>query len=362
MLVLCLLVLSSGCGKKADEAQHQKPSGFPSPLDLANPSDSSPAASEVLVEVNGDKLIRREADKQVEMSLAEMNNRRPIPPQFQAQAELQTFKKVIDQFIAVSLLKQEADRQQVVASEGEIAEAFKSIAARLPPGRTLDDIMNRSPFGKDRMRQDVITGLRVNKMLEPAASNLPPVTEQEVGDFYGNMRRARHVLIKTDSQDDPQAKETKKQKAEELRKRLAEGADFAEIARANSDCPSKQKGGELGVFPRGQMDPTFEKVAFSLNTNELSQVVETQFGYHIIQALPLGKGTSDVPDEDKAKRYLKGKKMETMLTAYVAKLKSTATIKFSPSLPPAITGETTSAASVPMGMPPPPAPPSNTNG
>ena len=80
-------------------------------------------------------------------------------------------------------------------------------------------------------------------------------------------------------------KQEKKVKIDALRKRLLSGADFAMLARESSDCPSKDKGGDPGMFPRGQMVKPFEDTAFSQRVNAIGPVVETQFGYHIIQVL-----------------------------------------------------------------------------
>ncbi len=69
----------------------------------------------------------------------------------------------------------------------------------------------------------------------------------------------------------------------ELATQLQGGADFAELARAHSDCPSSAKGGDLGTFGRGQMVGPFEEAAFGMQVGQTSGVVETPFGYHIIQ-------------------------------------------------------------------------------
>ena len=90
----------------------------------------------------------------------------------------------------------------------------------------------------------------------------------------------------TDEQKKTASAELKQQalkKAQETLAKLKQGEDFAKLATENSSCPSKEKGGDLGAFPRGQMTPEFEKSAFSLKPGEMSDIVETEFGYHIIK-------------------------------------------------------------------------------
>lgn len=83
--------------------------------------------------------------------------------------------------------------------------------------------------------------------------------------------KASHILVK------------KRSEADRLHKELQGGADFAELARKHSTCSSSKKGGSLGFFTRGKMVKPFEKAAFSLAKGELSEVVKTEFGYHIIK-------------------------------------------------------------------------------
>jgi len=95
--------------------------------------------------------------------------------------------------------------------------------------------------------------------------------------------RARHILISVKKNPLPAQISNAFDKATLLRQRIMEGESFSEIAVAESDCPSRAKGGDLGFFQKGQMVPEFELAAFPLNKNEVSDVVKTEFGYHIIQ-------------------------------------------------------------------------------
>lgn len=83
--------------------------------------------------------------------------------------------------------------------------------------------------------------------------------------------RCSHILVE------------KHPKAQEILSELNNGVDFSELARRYSVCPSKKKGGDLGFFAKGQMVKEFERVAFKLKNDEISDIVKTQFGYHIIK-------------------------------------------------------------------------------
>lgn len=96
---------------------------------------------------------------------------------------------------------------------------------------------------------------------------------------------ASHILLMYRGSARSTASRTKERAAEQiaqLKKELDEGADFEELARKHSDCPSSSRGGDLGLFAPGQMVPAFDHAAFSLEVDELSDIVETEFGYHLI--------------------------------------------------------------------------------
>lgn len=98
--------------------------------------------------------------------------------------------------------------------------------------------------------------------------------------------RASHVLLMYQGSMRSTATRSKEEALKligELKAQVDGGADFADLARQHSDCPSKAKGGDLGTFGRKQMVREFEEVAFALPVGGTSDVVETPFGYHLIQ-------------------------------------------------------------------------------
>ncbi len=98
--------------------------------------------------------------------------------------------------------------------------------------------------------------------------------------------RASHILLMYEGSARSSASRSKDEALSEiegLRDRIAGGEDFAAVAAETSDCPSGQRGGDLGAFGRGQMVKPFEDAAFGLGVGETSGVVETDFGYHLIR-------------------------------------------------------------------------------
>lgn len=98
--------------------------------------------------------------------------------------------------------------------------------------------------------------------------------------------QASHILLMYAGSERSTATRTKEQahqQIHELKSHIDAGEDFAELAGANSDCPSKARGGDLGSFGRGQMVAAFEQAAFALPVGAVSAVIETPFGYHVVK-------------------------------------------------------------------------------
>ena len=100
---------------------------------------------------------------------------------------------------------------------------------------------------------------------------LNAISSFRIGDILVNEVRASHILVSTE------------QEANNLLGQIRSGSSFEQLAQQHSQCPSGQKGGDLGFFGRGQMVPAFETAAFSMEPGQVSQPIRTQFGYHIIK-------------------------------------------------------------------------------
>jgi len=171
------------------------------------------------------------------------------------------------------------------------------------------------------------------------------VTDDDVKKFYNDpenvssfeqpeMVRASHILLMTQDPDTHQPmpedkKAAKKKQMEDILKQAKSGADFGELAKKYSEDPgSKDKGGEY-TFPRGQMMPEFEKTAFSLKTNEISDIIETSYGYHIIklsEKIPAKKVDLDKV-KDSIKNFLVKKEIDKHAPQFIASLVKDANIQ-----------------------------------
>jgi len=276
--------------KRPDVIPQATPQAAPGPLVAATPSTLSP--TDVIAEVDGFKLTRAQLDLEVKKKMQEMQGK--IPAEKVPQVTIALRKQLVDDFIVRTLLLNEVNRRKIVATDKEIADAMNVMKESLPAGTTMDEFMKKSGVSNEQLRQELTLGIRINKLVNTTKTAKATPSEKEIQEFYKKNKEkfrtpetvhARHILVAKTAGEDEKAKAAKRAKAENLRKQLLAGGDFAALAKANSDCPSKDQGGDLGTFSKGQMVKPFENAAFSQKKNEIGPVVETDFGFHIIQVL-----------------------------------------------------------------------------
>ncbi|HKH30354.1 MAG TPA: peptidylprolyl isomerase [Gaiellaceae bacterium] len=189
--------------------------------------------------------------------------------------------------------EQKADDMDVKISDKQVDERLEQLKKQFYGG---DDKKFKSSLKKlllteDQVRSDVRAQLLEEQLYKKVTEDLK-VSDKEIQDFYNknksqyqqaSTREVRHILVKT------------KQKADALYSQLESGGDFAALAKKNSEDPgSKAQGGKLTVS-KGQTVPPFDKAAFSLDKNEISKPIKTQYGWHIIQPLSEVKKATTTP-------------------------------------------------------------------
>lgn len=201
-------------------------------------------------------------------------------------------KKALDEVINQELLYQASKDLTIPDIEEKINERIKEMKNRYPSEESFEASLKAKNITVNDLRESIRKSVYIDKYLESKGLRNPEVPEAEIKEYYeknkGNFKReetirASHILIKVDESAKPEEKEQARKKAEKIRKEIAEGKDFAEMAKELSGCDSASKGGDLGYIKRGYMTEEFDKVAFALKKDELSDVVQTKFGYHIIK-------------------------------------------------------------------------------
>lgn len=257
-----------------------------------------------------------------------------VPVEQQAALE----KQAVEQLISAELLYQAAAKLEVADLDKQIDAKVAQGRARFKDEQEFTKAIKDLEMDEKALREYTRRDLLISQFLETEFASKTSVSEAESRSFYDKNLdkfkrdetvKASHILIGADSTAPADDRKKARETAEKLRKELAGGADFAALAKGNSTCPSSQQGGDLGFFGKGQMVPPFEKAAFALKPGEISDVVETQFGYHIIKLTERKPAATTAFSDVKAKieEYLKGQKVNDAIQKYLADARKTAKIE-----------------------------------
>jgi len=241
---------------------------------------------EVVARVNGEAISGKDLDDAVRAIAGRAG---PIPPDERDRV----YRGVLDNMIGYRLMIQEAKTRKITVPDADVDAQVAQIRAQFPSEAQFQQALTAQNTTLEAVRSDTREGMSADKLVESEIASKVAVKPEAVSDFYqknqdkfqqGPRVRASHILIGIPQNADPATKQQAKAKAEALLKDLKAGQDFAATAKANSQDPgSAPNGGDLGYFEKGQMVPPFEQAAFALKPGDMSEVVESQFGYHIIK-------------------------------------------------------------------------------
>jgi len=307
-----------------------------SPTFNLNPAVAPMAADkmpDIVAKVNGQPIkkdVLLKGAQVAQMQLGQMGRPVPLTPDF--------YRGVLDRLVGLVLLQQEAKAQHIVPSEQAVDQQLATTKKRFSSAEAYQQALKQMGLTEEMLRQQARDELATQKYLETQVMSNVAVSEQAIRDFYDKNKdqvrspdrmHLRHILIAVNPKASPADKEKAKAKAEDLRKQITGGADFAKLAEANSDDPgSKVRGGDLDWVVAGQTPPAFEKAAMALKTNEISPVVESPVGFHIIQLLER-QAAGVVPYEqakDRLGMMLKQKQAQELMQAKVKELRAKAKV------------------------------------
>ncbi len=306
-------------------------------ITLASPAyvGESQSAEQKVAVVNGTVINQPEFDNEMNRVLERLQRTGRFPNDLERS---QIKKQVLENLIARELLYQESQTKGIKVDQKEIEAQVTALKGRFPSEVEFKNALSTMNLTEADLRFQFERDLAIRKLLDDQIGDKVAVSEKESKAYYDNnlesfkkpeQVRASHILIKVD----PGAEEAKKAEArtkiESLQAKLKKGEDFGALAKEYSEGPSGPKGGDLGFFGRGQMVKPFEEAAFSMKPGQVSGMVETRFGYHLIMVAERTPESTLSYEEvkDRLEQYLKQQKVQEAIAAYVETLQGKAKIE-----------------------------------
>ena len=246
-------------------------------------------------------------------------------------------KNILETLIDRELLYQESEKDGIKVPKEKVNQQVESLKKQFPEKGAFEKALKTVDMTEQELRDQIRRQLAVREMIDTKIAPKVNVSEKEVRAFYDSHTdifkrpeevRASHILVKVASDADKKTVAAARKKIEAAQKRIKKGEDFAKVAKEVSEGPSAKQGGDLGYFRRGQMVKPFEDAAFGMKVGQVSGVVRTRFGFHLIKVTGK-KPASMVPYvkvKDKIRDYLKQKKIQEEVQAMLKSLRQKAKI------------------------------------
>lgn len=288
-----------------------------------------------IARVNDTILLRQDLDREMKLvSLKLARQGRPVDD-----AQLKRYEDNIrENLINRTLLLQDSKSKGIDVKDSLVTKALDEFKAAFKDEEAYQQALADMGFSEKMLTTQIRNGLTIKTLIDKEVIQKISISDQQIRAYYDdnpNMFRkpeqvkASHILVQVPENADEAQKAQALAAIQALKARIDNGENFANLAMENSDCPSKTKGGDLGFFGREQMVKPFSDAAFTLEPGQVSDVVQTRFGYHLIrvsehqaeQTMPF----NDVKDAISARlrQEQEGKKID----AYLEKLKKLADIK-----------------------------------
>ena len=283
---------------------------------------------EVMARVNGETISK--ADFEKALKSVEQRAGGPVP----AEQRDRVYRGVLDQMVGYKLLIQEAKTRKVAVPDADIDQRIGQIRQQFPSEEVFNQALAQQHLTVQQLKDDAREDMAVAKLINDEVAGKVTVKPEEVQAFYTQNPQhfqqpekvhASHILIQVPKDADAATKAQARAKIDDLLKQARGGADFADLAKNNSQDPgSAPNGGDLGFFEQGQMVGPFNDAAFAQQPGTISDVVETTFGFHIIKVIEK-QSAGLVPLEqakDQIQEFLEDQGREQQTEAFVAALRA----------------------------------------
>ena len=304
-------------------------------------SSGSIALKDPVAVVNGEKISRAELEKNFNDALTANG----VPAsKLTADQKLQGYNQILDGMIIEKLVnKQSAD---ITVSKDEVDAQLAKIKKQFPSEDVFESEMKKSGLTMDKFTANLKRSIRQNKWMQAQVQGKDTVTDAEAKTFYDNnpkefthpdLVRASHILFAVPPDATPDQQKAAEKKAEAAIVRANKGEPIDQLAAELSDEPgAKQRGGDLGYFPKGKMVQAFDEAVFSQQVGTVSATpVKTQFGYHVIKVTdkkPAGTASFDEA-KSQIEAFLQVQKRKQIFKGIIQDLRQAA--KIEDNLPPA---------------------------
>ncbi len=304
---------------------------------------TTPAPAEAVIEnkvvAKVNKKEIRESDLMDAMTAAIGQNPQ-LRTMLNSDEQMKEFKKqVLEQLITTELLIQESEKVTMKDVDAQIDEKMKEFRSGFPGEGEFEAALSQQGMSVADLRAKISNSMRINHLMEAKVRTGPGPSEEEIKAFYTEneekfvepeMVKASHILVRVDPDADTATREAARKKSEALLKRVRGGEDFSEVAKSNSEDPSvSENGGSLGFFARQQMVPQFSDAAFALKPGELSDVVESPVGFHIIRAEDKKpeKRQSYEETRERIAQYLQATASQGKMAEYIQSLRESGNVQ-----------------------------------
>jgi len=221
-------------------------------------------------------------------------------------------KELLDMLINAELVWQEASKKQITASAEEVQQVIAEVRSQFKTEDAFVKTLTGEGYTVESYNTHISRMVSSRKYLDQLGMTASEISDEVIHDFYVNnpdkfqfpdLAHARHILLKTSAEMTDADKKTVRSKMEDIQHKLKKGEDFSEVAKQFSEDSSSSRGGDLGYLPKGAMAGAFEDAVFSLKAGETSGIVETPFGFHIIEVL--GQRKAGLAQEEEVKEQIR---------------------------------------------------------
>ncbi|MBU0758830.1 MAG: peptidylprolyl isomerase [Candidatus Omnitrophica bacterium] len=247
------------------------------------------ASSKSVAKVNGEAIN----EKTLDAAMANfIENQKMFGHEIKEEDKSELRANILQELISAELIYQESKKAKLRDIGKEVDDQFENIKKGLGSDEEFKKVLEDRGIIEKDLKEDIKKGISIKKFLDEKVYSDIKVSEEEKKEEYEKNKdrldvpeqvKASHILVRVKEDASDEDKKAAREKIGELRKRVASGEDFAEVAKENSEDGSAPRGGDLGYFGRGQMVKPFEDAAFSMEIGDISPVVETQFGCHILK-------------------------------------------------------------------------------